>query len=73
MDDKCMCPNCPNNATETENSPYMNDYCDECTYERHDITYGAHSGQDSEKSRGILGYKHLGTITGRIKPKEDEA
>lgn len=36
-DEVCICRGCPNKATETENSPYMNDYCDPCTYERHDL------------------------------------
>jgi hypothetical protein len=34
---KCACFGCYNAATETPNSPYMNEYCDGCTYERHDI------------------------------------
>ena len=33
----CACPGCENKATNTENSPYMNEYCDDCTYERHDL------------------------------------
>ena len=34
----CMCgPKCGKLATNTENAPNMNDYCDACTYERHDL------------------------------------
>jgi hypothetical protein len=34
----CMCgPKCGKLATNTKDSPNMNDYCDPCTYERHDI------------------------------------
>lgn len=35
----CACaPYCKNDAQKTPNSPYMNEYCDNCTYERHDIS-----------------------------------